>query len=315
MSNQINYFKRLKKNPISVILDRAPLSVKYLTAKSFLSSDKQLVDDLYAKILEDNSRKKIIQSQLEDGRWKTEKTFSIAERQNAMQFLLQLKNLTHLINFGDTIKNENLKNGLISLIKYQKSDGKFPLLQHHHGYALWILGQYGLSGNPFVEKSFRWIIKKQRKDGGWISPTMIADGESIDKIKSCVWTTLFITLSLSTHSRLKNSDACIKAVKFILENYLSIDTPALFPEPNSWDHLANNTTDNGMFRGGTLLFLEALASIKYAHEHKNFKKALDWLFSIQFSDGLFPAIVHISKKGDHMVTYRVLKLLRQLESE
>jgi len=64
-----------------------------------------------------------------------------------------------------------------------------------------------------------------------------------------------------------------------------------------------------------LRFLEALEPLKFAHDHKSFQKAIDWLLSVQFSDGLFPAIANISKQGDHMVSFKVLKLSKKLDSE
>ena len=232
-----------------------------------------------------------------------------------MQFLQHLKNITKLHNFGDNLENEHVKKGLIALIKFQKIDGKFPLLLHHHGYALLLLSKFGLSGNPLVEKSYRWISKRQRPDGGWLSPTMVPKDAKADEVKSCVWTTMVIVQAFSHHSRLKNSDICKKGADFLLENYLSTDKPSLFPEPNAWDYLLPNFNDQGLFRGGTLRFLETLAPLRETHSHKNFQKAIEWLLNIQFSDGLFPAVANTSKKGDHMVSYKVLKLFKMLDAE
>lgn len=315
MSNTKKIMHRMKADPLPVILDRAPANVKYLALKEFRYKEHELIEELKSKVETDPNRLKLLSEQDADGHWSTEEHFSIEERQKAMQFLLQLKNLTKLFNYGDTLENENVKRGLISLIKFQKVDGKFPLLLHHHGYALLLLSKFGLSGNPLVEKSFRWISKKQRPDGGWISSTQIPEGANADEVKSCVWTTMVIVQAFGNHSRLKNSDVCTKGAQFLLENYLSISKPNLFPEPNAWDYLLPNFNDMGMFRGGTLRFLEALEPLKFTHDHKSFKKAIDWLLSVQFSDGLFPAIANISKQGDHMVSYKVLKLFKKLDSE
>ena len=307
--------QRLKADPIPVILDRAPANVKYLTLKEFRYKDHELIEELKTKIEDDKNRQKILDDQDENGYWSIEEHFTIEERQKSMQFLQQLKNLTKLYYYGDTLENENVKKGLISLIKFQKIDGKFPLLLHHHGYALLLLSKFGLSRNPLVEKSFRWISKKQRADGGWLSSTMIPEGADADNLKSCVWTTMVITQAFSIHSRLKNSEVCHKGANFLLENYLSVESPNLYPEPNAWDYLLANFNDTGLFRGGTLRFLETLLPLTHTHQHKSFKKAIEWMLNIQFSDGLFPAIANISKQGDHMVSYKVMKIFKKLNTE
>jgi len=315
MSNPKKIMHRLKADPLPTILDRAPANVKYMALKEFRYKETELIEELRQKIESDTTRQKLIDSMDEDGQWSMDEQYSIEERHRAMQFLLQLKNLTKLFNYGDRLEHDHIKKGLIALIKFQKADGKFPLLLHHHGYALLLLSKYGLSGNPLVEKSFRWISKKQRHDGGWLSSTMIPKNGDPETVKSCVWTTMVIVQAFSNHSRLRNSDVCKKGAQFILDSYLDVEPPSLFPEPNAWDFLLPNFNDQGMFRGGTLRFLETLLPLKELHEHKNFQKAVDWLLSIQFGDGLFPAIANTSIKGDHSVSLKVLKIFKQLDAE
>ncbi len=315
MSNSQKYMHRLNEDPLPVILDRAPANVKFLAARVFRYRDEDLLTELKEKVAVEPKRQQLIETQQDDGYWPLESNFTIEERHKAMQFLQQLKNLTKLYFYGDTLDEDHIKKGLISLIKFQKKDGKFPLLLHHHGYALLLLSSFGLSGNPLVEKSYRWISKKQRKDGGWLSSTMIPESMTNSDAKSCVWTTMLIVQAFSNHSRLKNSDICQKGANFLLDNYLNTEKPTLFDEPNAWDFLLSNFNDKGLFRGGTLRFLETLAPLRYTHSHKNFQKAIDWLLDQQFNDGLFPAIANISKKGDYLVSFKVLKLLKLLDSE
>lgn len=315
MFNTKKIMHRLKADPLPVIFDRAPINIKYLAMKEFRYKEHNLIEEIKFKVEADQNRKKIITNQNAEGNWPIAEKFFIEERHKAMLFLEQLKNLTKLYDYGDNLENDHVKKGLISLIKFQKNDGKFPLLLHHHGYALLLLSKFGLSANPMVEKSFRWISKKQRSDGGWLSPTQIPDGMDSSTIKSCVWTTMIIVQAFSCHSRLKNSEICKKGAKFLLENYLTTAKPNLLPEPNAWDLLYANYNDDGLFRGGTLRFTETLTPLKFCHEHKNFKKAIDWLLSVQFSDGLFPAIANISKSGDHMVSFKIMKLFKKLDAK
>jgi hypothetical protein len=82
-----------------------------------------------------------------------------------------------------------------------------------------------------------------------------------DGLTSCLWTTIIITQAFSAHSRLKNSENTRKAAQFISDRYLYKNHTSLFPEPDAWDYLYTDHTVNGMFRGGTLRFCEALAPI------------------------------------------------------
>ncbi len=315
MSNPKKFMNRLRIDPLPVILDRAPANIKYLALKEFRYKEQELIEQVRAKVLADPEREKLLSEQDPEGYWPTDSNYTIEERHKAMLFLEQLKNLTRLYNYGENLENDHVKKGLIALIKFQKTDGKFPLLLHHHGYALLLLNKFGLAGNPLVEKSYRWISKKQRHDGGWLSSTMLPKNSDHDKVKSCVWTTMVIVQAFSHHSRLKNSDISKKGAEFLLNHYLDTEAPSLFPEPNAWDYLLPNLNDQGMFRGGTLRFLETLAPLPEYHTHKIFNKAIDWLMDQQFNDGLFPAIANISKKGDYMVSYRVLRLLKRLDAE
>jgi len=312
MANIKRIVKELKVDPISKLVEKAPIHVRYVVVKRYLKDETELLTELIKKQAEDPVRKKILQTQQEDGKWQLDKDYKIEEKQKAIQFFLQLRNMCHLYELNCPIGMDNVKKGIIALLKFQKPDGKFPLLQHHHGMALWLLGLYGLSGNPFVEKGYRWITKRQRDDGGWLSSTMLPKGESPKKSKSCIWTTVMIFQAIANHSRLKSTSTCQKAADFVLKNYLIQNKTSLFPEPNAWDYLYHNYSENGIFRGGTLRYLDALASLPEVYKEKNFRKALDWILSMQLPSGLFPAIAGKSKDGDYMVTFQVLKVLEKI---
>ncbi|MBP9005460.1 MAG: hypothetical protein KBG36_04340, partial [Candidatus Marinimicrobia bacterium] len=244
--------KLVKIDPIPILLERAPLPIRYFTAERFLSHDNELVEQLRRDLQFFKPRERLLATQQEDGLWKLNKNYKIEEQQKSMQFLLQLQNMMQLLDYGCTKDMPAIQRGLIAILKYQKPDGKFPLLQHHQGLTLWLLVRYGLAGNPFVEKGFRWLTKRQREDGGWLSPTMLATGESAKTARSGIWTTLVITQAFSAHSRLRNTETCQHAANFLLNVYLQQNHTTLFPEPDAWNHLYIDYSENGLFRGGTL---------------------------------------------------------------
>jgi hypothetical protein len=305
--------KLVKIDPIPILLERAPLPIRYFTAERFLSHDNELVEQLRRDLQFFKPRERLLATQQEDGLWKLNKNYKIEEQQKSMQFLLQLQNMMQLLDYGCTKDMPAIQRGLIAILKYQKPDGKFPLLQHHQGLTLWLLVRYGLAGNPFVEKGFRWLAKRQREDGGWLSPTMLATGESAKTARSGIWTTLVITQAFSAHSRLRNTETCQRAANFLLDVYLQQNHTTLFPEPDAWNHLYIDYSENGLFRGGTLRFLETLTPLPNYHSHPNFKKALDWLIGQQLPSGLWPAIAGRSKEGDYAVTFRVMVVLSEID--
>jgi len=308
-----NWTRIIKIDPIPILVERAPLPIQYQTVERFLSYDHELLGRLRQEIQYFKPRERLLATQQVDGLWNLKKNYQVEEQQKSMQFLQQLQNMMQLLDFGCTKDMPAIQKGLIAILKNQKADGKFPLLLHHQGLALWLLVKFGLAGNPFVEKGFRWLIKRQREDGGWLSPTMLASSESVKTARSGIWTTLVITQAFSAHSRLRNTEACLKGANYLLNIYLEQNQSTLFPEPDAWSHLYIEYSENGLFRGGTLRFLEALAPLPECHEQANFKKALNWLVSQQLPSGLWPAIAGRSKEGDYAVTYRVISLLNEID--
>ena len=279
----------LRIDPLPDLIEKAPIHTKFRVIKYFYPEKKEELSDLQKERKNNTRRKKLFKSQLDNGAWELDTEYSIDKKKKAMSFLKQLQNLTELLYLGENSKSETIKQALIRLIKFQKEDGKFPLSLHHQGYALWLLAQYGLAGNPIVEKGYRWLIKRQKDDGGWLSPVMKLSEDVSDDMTSCLWTTIIITQAFSAHSRLKNSDNTRKAAQFIADHYLYKNHTSLFPEPDAWDYLFTDHTENGLFRGGTLKFCEALAPLKFMHTNKNFEKAIGWLKDVQLDSGLFPA--------------------------
>jgi hypothetical protein len=302
----------LKIDPLPKLVEEAPLPVRYHTVQRFLPKEKERLERLHQELQDYKPRLKLIRSQQPDGFWPLQHNFPLEEQQKAYQFLQQIKNMGQLLAWGCSREEPAVQRGIIALLKSQKPDGKFPLMLHHQGMTLWLLVQYGLTGNPFVEKGFRWLIKRQRPDGGWISPTMLPEDASPKTAKSGIWTTLIVCQALNSHSRLRQSEAAERASNFLLENYLQPNHTTFFPEPDAWNHLYTEYTDNGMFRGGTLRFVEALIPNRQSHEHPNFKKAIKWLCEQQLPTGLFPAIAGKSQGGDYTVTLRLLTVLNEL---
>ena len=128
--------KLVKIDPIPILMEQAPLPIRYFTAERFLSHDNELVERLKRELQFFKPRERLLATQQEDGLWKLNKNYKIEEQQKSMQFLLQLQNMMQLLDYGCTKDMPAIQRGLIAILKYQKPDGKFPLLQHHQGLTL-----------------------------------------------------------------------------------------------------------------------------------------------------------------------------------
>lgn len=313
MSKVKNWTKLIKIDPVPILVEKGPAYVKYAAATRFLPQETRLIEQIEQELIIYKPRERLLATQQGDGLWKLNEKYKIEEHAKAMQFLLQLKNMYGLMNYGCTNNMPAVQKGLIALLKMQKPDGKFPLLFHHSGLALWILVQFGLAGNPFVERGFRWISKRQREDGGWLSASIVPANLSLKNSMSGIWTSLVVLQAFTSHSRLKSSPTCTAAAEFLLKNYLLPNSTDLFPEPEAWNYLYIDYTDNGLFRGGTLRFVEVLAPLPEMYQRSEFKKAVEWLIDQQMPSGLFPAVAGVSKQGDFEVTLRVMNVLKEIE--
>jgi len=313
MPNIKDFSDILKIDPLPQILENGSPAVKYLATKYFYPSNQQKLNLLKNKIKQNQNRNKLLQEMDEDGHWEPDENYSIEKKKKAIAFQKQLQNLTQLLYLGADNESESIKKALIRLIKYQKQDGKFPLSLAHHGYALWLLAQYGLATNPIVERGYRWLVKRQREDGGWISSIMKTSADLSDNTSSCLWTTVIITQAFSNHTRLKNSNTTKKAADFLTDHFLYKNHTSLFPEKEAWDYLYTDHTEKGMFRGGMLRYCEALAPLKHIQDNDSLQEGINYLSSSQLDNGLFPAKINSDTTGDYHVTFRVLKLLDQLQ--
>jgi len=62
-----------------------------------------------------------------------------------------------------------------------------------------------------------------------------------------------------------------------------------------------------------LRFIESLAPLAEYHGRPQFRKAIEWLLEQQLPNGLWPAVVGVSRNGDFDVTLRVITALKEIE--
>ncbi len=307
----------LESDPLPTLLHDTSLGVRYhaLTNLLELPTDTKTVQETREAILADQSIQRMIKHQTEAGLWLPAEKFSKDAHRVGAQFLSQVQHLHQLYDFGMTREDPCVQKGIVALMKMQLGDGKFPLFYQHQGYVLWVLLQYGLQGNPYVELGLRWLLKRQRNDGGWLHTVQVPRGKKMENFPSCIWTTLHSVWPMSLHTRYSRDAQVRKGVTFVLDHFLEKNHTKFLNSPDAWDYLYVGYDDLSAFRGGTLKALEVAAQTGIGLENPVVDKAAKWLREQQLKNGLLPAIAGKDRKGDPMVTLRTLLVLKRLYAD
>jgi len=314
---KLDFSQILHSDPIPDLLKKVPPNLKHrIYSRLFeIPDDVPMVRDTLEAAQSDDEFRRLLKRQNTDGLWEPKQEFSQEKHQMGMQFFNQALMLHRLFDLGGTREIPAIQHGIVVLMKMQHGDGKFPLFYQHQGYALWVLLQYGLQGNPFVDRGLRWLLRRQRDDGGWLHLVQVPRGEDKEKYPSCIWTTCHALWPMSLHNVYYKDDRVKKGVEYLLDHFLETNHTKFFNSPDAWDYLYIGYDESGCFRGGTLKLLEIASRTGFDRTHPVVKKAADWLRDQQLENGLFPAITGKDTRGDFMVTIRALQVLKRLFPE
>jgi hypothetical protein len=229
-------------------------------------------------------------------------------------FFRQLVRAHHVAQLGGRRFLMPAQDVIVSLLKFQKDSGRFPLFYHHHAHATWLLLRMGMEGNRFVDKAIHWILKRQRDDGGWLHRSMIPEGESYSTAESCLWTTAEVLQLLATRKVNIQSAQIKNMCEFMLDRVLKENTTSFFKSDDNWNRFGISFKGDAMFQGGTLKVLESVISCGYNPSDPRVKKMYQWLLETQMDNGLFPSIQNQNPIADLWVTLRVLKIVKAIET-
>jgi hypothetical protein len=305
LSRDLEWTKRFDPNPLVLLLKTNECAIRYLVYKNILHL--QDYDPLVVKVRKElgqnNERNKLLSGMQSSKYFKLQE--DELEKSTGLFFLSHLQKLHRLLDLGCNLKMQPIRSSLIQLIKMQNHDGSFPMGTHHTAYAMWVLLNYGLEGNLYVEKGMRWLVHEQREDGGWSTGVGQKSG-------SCIWTTLVTLNAISLHSRHKKRQRTLRGVKFINDHFLQPNPHGILPDASAWNYLQIGYDGLKVFRGGSLRFLEVLVNLGFTLEDPTVQKIAKWLMNLVLKSGLWPAIVGIDDQGSEWVTYRAINILQKL---
>ena len=303
------WMSALKHNPISSIINKGLPSDVFLLLRNLYKYDHK--HTLY-RLAEQAVFK---QSGLHRIFHKGSDKFQDKRLDTNELFFNQLQRIHLIADFGATNYLNPVKDEIVSLLKFQNSDGRFPLYYQHNAHACIQLIKLGMEGSVMIDKCIHWLLKRQRHDGGWLHKNNLPTGKKYDKAKSCIWTTAEIASLLSMRSLFRKSNATDAAITFLYKNILMDNASStLLNNKDSWEHLHISPDPQFMFAGGSLKILEILSSVGYNCSDKKYKKLYNWLLEQQLDSGFFPRISSKMPIDDTQTTIRALVVIKKTEA-
>ncbi|MEA3286129.1 MAG: hypothetical protein U9Q77_01955 [Candidatus Marinimicrobia bacterium] len=314
MENQIKtpedlpWLASLKKDPIPVLLQAAPLPIRYQVLRDLLGDqDSDDFEALQKNLRKHKPRRKKLAEQQADGLWPMGNPIKGLDPKQiqTLQFITQLESLHELLELIVTNKTEKVVLGMREVIRFL-AEKELPLRFHHVTQAIYLAIEFKLESNPVIKQLVRGVFNDQNSDGGWSS--------LVDEQESCIWSSLFFLWTMGHSQIFRKNRSLQKGLRYVSSNLLLQDQSQLLPGMQVWDTLITGTSGLSLLTGGSLRYLETVQLLDGDKRDRKAEKLVDWLVGIQLRDGLWPSIVGRDKHGDFGVTLRVLKVLKHFQS-
>jgi hypothetical protein len=303
----LGFMKPLIKSPILEIIQKGQPHIRYHVVRDVigLPFKHPLAHSINKTLHYQKKYKKLLRDEIK-------LTITDTAKQRELDFIFLMEKLHGLISFGGFKHMLGVDDLIIAAMDYQNPDGRFPGLYHHHAKMCGILIKLGLQGNRLLDRSFNWIVERQREDGGWLHRSMIQKGKSIKTQKSCIWTTAEILLSLSMRRSMVKTEPVQKGIAFLKSQLFNDNSTQFLEHLSPWDYFSVGAKGETLYTGGSLKVLEIFVNFGLDRKDKAVDKLVSGLIQTQMETGFFPFQKSKSPIPDPYVTIRFLKILRIL---
>jgi len=288
-------------------------------------------------------RLKLLAGLREDGTWPISYARKLAEDAGpgppyGWTYITMLRNLDALGDSLTTKDDGHVRVAIERILSWQTKEGyipgpweSFPLPQYN-GYALRNLAVLGMGSDQRVRKIERWLLDRQRSDGGWVIPyiqdiryfpqykhmkmrefTRIVDegnvpyekDRALDDTPSCLWTTMMVVRGLVAGQVVKTDKRVVRGAEFFLDGFFKENYHATFlKEKVHWTKLKYPT-----YFGSGLCALDLLTFLGFGPGDERMDKPIRWLIEARSKDGFWSHSDRPHPEKDLWITEVALSIL------
>lgn len=266
--------------------------------------------------------KKIFKRQNKDGYWGVPKDiFTWWPKKDTTFWLLPI-----LADFGFTKEDKRIAKACEYIFDLQLPSGGFESFNPkkaadcHTATLLESLAKMGFSDDEKLKKAYKWLVSRQRKDGGWWCKDTAQIGRSRENEPSCAFATTFVLGAMAQNPLLAKSKVAKRGVEFLLQcwekrgkiKYAGHDSQIGI----DWEKLKYPFTDYRILKS-----LDTLSQFKFIRNDQRFKEMIHTLVSKQDPDGRFtPESIHQvwadfdfgqKEKPSSWITFLALRILKR----
>jgi hypothetical protein len=267
--------------------------------------------------------RKIFSGLNEDGYWGEPKDIHTWwPRKNTTFWVLSI-----LADFGFTVEDKKVARACEYVFSTQLDSGGFgwsPPTKSgdcHSAIIIESLARLGVLQDSRLRRGHEWLVRRQRRDGGfWCKDTGQIGGPR-EKEPSCAMATMFVLGALAQHRELRNSEAAGKGVDFLFgcwENKGKIKYAGHDSQIGTdWDKLKYPFTDYKILK-----FLDVLSQFEHAKRRLRESEMVNILLSKRDKNGMFTpeSIVEAwadfdfgqKEKPSRWITFLALRIARRI---
>jgi len=267
-------------------------------------------------------RIKLLQALREDGTWPISRMRKLAEERGpgppvGWTYVTMLRSLFTLSEYVVGKDEGKVQACVEKLLSRQTDEGFIPgpwtdayPIPHYNGFALRALLHYGEESDARIKNLVRWLLRNQRKDGGWSIPfeqdvrylpqyrqMRVADFQNLVRdreipnynpsdyyhIPSCIWSTMMVVRGLLQSEGLTRSKAARRGADFFLDRFFKKNYHySFYHSETNWTKLRYPT-----YFGSGLCALDLLTFMGYGADDPRMEKPMRWILNCRRTDGFW----------------------------
>jgi hypothetical protein len=300
---------QLKFDPTPTLLSSGNEAIAYFTKRNLLEQEVAPINTVWHL----PEVQKTLRNQRPDGSWKYTGKKTVYYPKHHYPLLQTFKTFRVLVEQYELTKDHHAaKEAAEFLFSCQTKQGDIrgmlanQYATYYTGAILAHLIKAGYEDDVRVEKGFRWLISMRQDDGGWTVPILThkfnreavyrltseyAEPVEPDRSKpfSHNWTDMVLR-AFAAHRKYRKCKEAKKAADLLKSRFFLPDVYTSYKASSYWVRFL-------FWWPNLVTALDSLSLMGYSRDDSDIRKALNWLFENQLSDGLWNISYVEGKKG------------------